>query len=138
MIVPLLGEAEAVIPGVGEEGADLPLHLKLGNAEWVLAEQQLGGQSFLDIISSMVTAELAGLSPALGTTRAVLWAATRRHHSDLTIDDCGEMVTQFGPAVLGPLGEAIRGSIKTKEPDTGEAGPAKAPATKKVGTGTES
>lgn len=138
MIVPLLGEAEAAVPGIGEDGGDLRLHLKLGNPEWVTAERVLGGTSYLDIISSMVAAEMSGRSASLDTTRAVLWAATRRHHSSLTIEDCGELVTQFGAAVLGPLGEAIRGSIKTKEPETGEAKPAKAPAKQKSGTGTES
>lgn len=121
MIVPLLGEAGAVVPGLGDEGADLKLHLKLGNPEWVLTERELGGQSYLDIIASMVAAEMSGRSASLETTRAVLWAATRRHHKELTIDDCGELVTQFGGIVLGPLGEAIRGSIKTKEPEPGEA-----------------
>jgi hypothetical protein len=138
MIVPLLGEAEAIVPGLGDEGADLKLHLKLGNAEWVLAERTLSGTSYLDIIGSLVAAELSGRSASLDTTRAVLWAATRRHHSTLTLEDCGELVTQFGGIVLGPLGEAIRGSIKTKEPESGEAEPAKAPAEKKGGTGTTS
>jgi hypothetical protein len=138
MIVPLLGEAEAIVPGVGTNGADLKLHLKLGNPEWVQAERQLGGTSYLDIIGSMVAAELSGRSPSLDTTRAVLWAATRRSHSALSLEECGELVTQFGALVLGPLGEAIRGSIKTKEPDAGEAEPAKEPATEMNGTGTES
>lgn len=124
MIVPLLGEAEAVVPGVGKGGADLNLHLKIGNAEWVLAERALGGVSYLDIVTSLVRPELEGRSAALDTTRTALWAATRRHHSDLTVDDCGELVAQFGEYVLPALGEAIRGSIKLKEPDVGEAKPA--------------
>lgn len=138
MIIPLLGEAEAVVPGVGKDGAELRLHLKLGNPEWVLAERTLGGTSYLDIVTSMVTAELSGKSVSLETARAVLWAATRRHHKELTVEDCGELVAQFGSSVMPALGEAIRGSIKVKEPDQGEAEPAKVPAKKKAGTGTGS
>jgi hypothetical protein len=138
MLKPLLGEAEAIVPGIGDDGADLTLQLKLGNPEWVLVERQLG-TSYLDVISALVTAEISGRSASLGDTRAVLWAATRRHHAEeLTLEDCGELVTQFGGSVLGPLGEAIRGSIKMKEPDQGEAKPARTPATKKGGIGTES
>lgn len=133
MLKPLLGEAEATVPGIGDDGADVRLHLKLGNAEWVLAERQLGGTSYLDIVSSLITAEMAGRSASLDTTRAVLWAATRRQHPELTIEDCGELVAQYGLHVLGPLGEAIRGSIKLKDAEPGEAKPAKGPA--KGGTG---
>jgi hypothetical protein len=135
MIRPLLGEAEAVIPGEGEDGADIRLHLKLGNPEWVLAERQLGGTSYLDIVSSLIAAEMSGRSASLDTTRAVLWAATRRDHPELTLDECGEIVAQFGVFVLGSLGEAIRGSIKMKDAEPGEAKPAKGPA--KPGTGTK-
>jgi hypothetical protein len=135
MIRPLLGEAEAVIPADGEDAEDIRLHLKLGNPEWVLAERQLGGTSYLDIVSSLIAAEMAGRSPSLDTTRAVLWAATRRNHPELTIDECGEIVAQCGGYVLGPLGEAIRGSIKLKDAEPGEAKPAKGPA--KDGTGTK-
>jgi hypothetical protein len=135
MLKPLLGEAEAIIPGVGDEGADVRLHLKLGNAEWVLAERQLGGTSYLDIVSSLIAAEMSDRSPSLDTTRAVLWAATRRHHPDLTIELCGELVAQCGGFVLGPLGQAIRGSIKLKDAEPGEAKPPSGAATD--GTGTE-
>lgn len=138
MLKPLLGEAEAAVPGIGDDGADLLLHLKLGNSEWVMVERQLGGTSYLDVISSLVMAEISGRSGSLEATRAVLWAATRRNNPDLSLEDCGELITQFGPVVLGPLGEAIRGSIKTKEPDQGEAEPAKAPANAKNGAGTTS
>lgn len=134
MLKPLLGEAEAVIPGVGDDGGDVRLHLKLGNPEWVLAERQLGGISYLDIVGSMIAAEMGGRSPSLDTTRAVLWAATRRNHESLTLDQCGDLVMQFGEFVMGKLGEAIRGSIKLKDAEPGEAGPAKEPATDGTGT----
>lgn len=136
MIRPLLGEAEATIPGEGGGGTDLDLHLKLGNAEWVLAERQLGGISYLDIVSSLIAAEMSGRSASLDTTRSVLWAATRRQHPELSLDDCGELVAQFGAFVLGPLGEAIRGSIKMKDAEPGEALPATEPA-ENNGTGTQ-
>jgi hypothetical protein len=135
MLKPLLGEAEAVIPGAGEDGADVRLHLKLGNPEWVLAERQLGGTSYLDIVTSLITTEMMDRSPSLDTTRAVLWASTRRNHPDLTLEQCGEIVAQCGAYVLGPLGEAIRGSIKLKDAEPGEAAPAEGPA--KDGTGTK-
>lgn len=135
MLKPLMGEAEAVIPGVGDDGADVRLHLKLGNPEWVLAERQLGGTSYLDIVTALIAAEMADRSPSLDTTRAVLWAATRRNHPDLTLDQCGEIIAQCGTYVLGPLGEAIRGSIKMKDAEPGEAKPPKGAA--KAGTGTK-
>lgn len=121
MITPLLGEAEAVLSGAAPDGGDLPLHLVLGNSAWVQVERALGGTSYLDVISSLITTEVAGLSAPLETTRAVLWGATRKHHGELTLDQCGDIVVQFGPDVLPALGEAMRGSVKFKESEPGEA-----------------
>lgn len=134
MLKPLLGEAEAVIPGVGDEGADVRLHLKLGNAEWVLAERQLGGIGWLDIVNALIAAEMSDRTASLDMTRAVLWAATRRNHPSLSIEDCGELVAQCGGFVLGPLGQAIRGSIKLKDAEPGEAKPPSGAATDGIGT----
>ncbi|WP_420141763.1 hypothetical protein [Sphingomonas sp.] len=122
-INPLLGEAEAVVPGIGggEDGTDIPLRLKLSNAEWVQAERALGGLSYLDIVSAMLQAELAGRSVSLDYSRAVLWAATRRNHPALSIDQCGDLVMQHGDVVMRALGEAIRGSIRLKDASAGEA-----------------
>lgn len=120
MIVPLLGEAEATLAGASADGTDLKLHLVLGNAAWVQVERALGGKSYLDVIGSLITAEVAGESAPLETTRAVLWGATRKHHGSLTIDQCGDIVIQFGQEVLPALGEAMRGSVKFKETAPGE------------------
>lgn len=120
MIVPLLGEADATLPGAGADETDLKLHLVLGNAAWVQVERALGGKSYLDVIGSLITAELSGQSAPLETTRAVLWGATRKHHSELTVDQCGDIIIQYGENVLPSLGEAMRGSVKFKETAPGE------------------
>lgn len=121
MINPLLGEAEATLPGVGADDQDVTLHLVLGNVAWVHIERALGGRAYLDVIGSLITAEIAGMSVPLETTRAVLWGATRKHHPSLTIEQCGDIIIQFGEEVMPALGEAIRGSVKIKESVPGEA-----------------
>jgi hypothetical protein len=32
--------------------------------------------------------------------RTVLWVATRAHHDDVTVEDCGDMITEKGPLAV--------------------------------------
>lgn len=124
---PLMGEATVDLP-------DLKLELVMNNGAWVQVEQVLD-MSYLDALASLVEAEIMGRAPKLGVTRAILWGATRANHPEITLDECGQLVMEHGEGVLAPLGRAVRGSIKLKDPDQGEAKPPKPPAAKRKAAG---
>jgi hypothetical protein len=51
----------------------------------------------------------------IGTMRALLWAALRRYHPEMTLLDAGELITGNGNRIGDKLGEAIRLAFPPEE-----------------------
>ncbi len=142
-MIQLRGEAEAVLA----DGRTL--RLVMDNEAWVTVEEVLD-RPFLDVLGYLISCEeirdpaspkrvlQKAKTVRLGTSRAVLFGATREHHPELTLRDCGALMTAQMAEIGGPLGRAIQGSIRLKDPDQGEAMPADLPASDPIGTGTKS
>lgn len=142
-MIQLRGEAEAVLP----DGRTL--HLVMDNEAWVTVEEILD-KPFLDVLGYLISCEeirdpekpgrilQRAKTVRLGTSRAVLYGATREHHPELTLRECGALMTAHVVEIGGPLGKAIQGSIRLKDPDQGEAMPAEMPARDPTGAGTKS
>lgn len=147
--VSILGEAEARIPGEvvdGEQQPDTELTLVMNNRAWILVED-LTGESYRDTLAYLLscsellnpdTGEVvrAGREVKLGVMRTILFAATRDHHPELSIDDCGEMVIEHRGLVTDPLNVAILRSLKLKTDAPGNGKPKAKPAKPKRGNGT--
>ncbi|UYY77794.1 hypothetical protein [Sphingomonas sp. R1] len=128
-MIQLRGEAEAVL----SDGRTL--RLVMDNEAWVTVEEILD-KPFLDVLGYLISCEeirdpsnpkrilQRAKTVRLGTSRAVLFGATREHHPELTLRDCGALMTAHIAEIGGALGKAIQGSIRLKDPDQGEAMPA--------------
>jgi len=119
---------------------DRQLTLCLDNAAWLLVEEQLN-QSMFEVLAELGDALREFRSVKVGTMRALLWAATRRAHEELTPDDCQNLCVSH-PKVMGHVVRAVEASMKLQAPDggaaPGEAVPGKRPATtttRRGGTG---
>jgi len=118
---------------------DRQLTLCLDNAAWLLVEEQLN-QSMFEVLAELGDALREFRSVKVGTMRALLWAATRRAHEELTPDDCQNLCFSH-PMVMGHVVRAVEASIKLQAPSEdaapGEAAPGKRPATttRRAGTG---
>lgn len=142
-MIHLRGEAEAVLP----DGRTL--HLVMDNEAWVTVEEILD-KPFLDVLAYLISCEeirdpskpgkilQRAKTVRLGTSRAVLYGATREHHAELTLRECGALMTAHVAEIAGSLGKAIQGSIRLKDPDQGEAMPGETPANDPNGTGKKS
>lgn len=123
MVIPLRGEATAQLD-------DRTLTLALDNSAWCEIEEVLD-LSYLDVLAKLAAGEIAGRSPPNRIMRAILWGATRTHHDDLTLTDCGDML-MLHPELHGPISEVLMRSTRSQEsPALGEAKPAKKPAPRK-------
>jgi len=128
MAVALKGEASVTVAGE-------TYLLVMNNAAWMAAEAVLD-QSFLDITVEIVTAGARNQNLKLSTAAALLYGATRAHHPEVDLDGCGGLLRGGGMSMMTPLYEAVAGSLKFAEPDSGEAKPVAARAKKKPrGTG---
>lgn len=126
-MIPLRGEATAQLD-------DRTLTLVLDNGAWCEIEEVLD-LSYLDILAKLATGEIAGRAPKNRMMRAILWGATRMHHAELTLEQCGDML-MAQPDLHGPLSEVMVRSTRSQEPvvedaEPGEAMPAKKPAPRK-------
>lgn len=120
--IALRGEATAQL-------GDRTLTLALNNQRWCEIEELLD-LSYLDVLAKFAAGEEAGRSPPNRLTRPILWGATREHHPEMSLDDCGNALMQY-PSLHGPLSEVIRDSTRSLEPVLpGEAEPATKPASK--------
>jgi hypothetical protein len=141
-MIQLRGEAQVELSG-------RTLHLAMDNEAWVTVEEILD-RPFLDVLNYLIACEEVrdpgnpakvlrrAKSPKLGTTRAVLFGATREHHPELSLRDCGALITAYSAEIGPALGKAMMGSIRLKDPDQGEAMPAETPANDQDGIGTKS
>lgn len=132
----LMGEALASLEG-------RTLTLAFDNPAWMTVEDLLGGGDYLEIVSAMLKREAEGKSPLPFTMRALLFAATRTYHPELSLEDCVALLAAEPAPLYAALGEAMRASIPfAKAPAPGEAPPAATPAKKtrkgKPGTGKQS
>lgn len=60
----------------------------------------------------------------IGTVRALVWAALRDHHEEMTIKDAGALATEAGvPAVMDAIGKAFKLAFPEAQ---GKANPQKA------------
>jgi hypothetical protein len=126
-MIPLRGEATAQL-------GDRTLTLVLDNNAWGEIEEVLD-LSYIDLLAKLAASEIAGRAPKNRVMRAVLWGATRAHHPELTLDQCGDLL-MLHPDLHGPLSEAMVRSTRSAEPVAeddapGEAKPAKGPAKKR-------
>ena len=127
----LRGEAKA-------QAGDLALKLVFDNAAWCVVEEVLD-RSYADVLRELFEAELLGNTPKLKVTGALLFAATRREHPELTLEQCRDLMMAH-PGDLGdPLGAAMRGSLpKNEAAEPGEAKPAPEATPAPDGTGATS
>lgn len=146
--VAILGQAEAAIPVEpvdGEAQPDRVLRLEMNNGAWILVEDLLG-EAYKDTVAYLLTcAEIrhpetkelirAGQHVKLSVRRALLFAATRLHHPELSMDDCGEMLLEHHSRLEDPIDVAVLRSLKLKVPEPGEARPAATSAESQTGTG---
>lgn len=121
---PLRGEVPLVL------GA-LTLTLKLGINALCAAEPILGKKTslILDDLEDSID------GPALETVRVLTWAGLRRHHPDYGLDQIGDMMDEFGPALFtNAILSGLASAFGTTEGKEG-ANPPTAKAKKKRGTG---
>jgi hypothetical protein len=113
----IYGEARVVL----EDGRELTLRFDFG----ALVE----AEEAADAGTEELMRELAKGSPRLKTARAMLYGALRYHHSDLTLEDAGELLMSDGSAVSEALGEAMQemADRRAKNPPTGAAPVRKSP-----------
>lgn len=128
MRIGLTGEAVAKLA----DGRELAL--VMNNAAWIAAEDELD-QSYLEILQYLVRSEIAKRVLKLGVQSALLFAATRAQHREMSRDDCAALIIEDGNSVGDALAKAIAGSIKMKDDEPGEARPAKTPAKPKRSDG---
>jgi hypothetical protein len=120
---PLRGEATAQL-------GDRTLTLVLDNERWWQIEELLD-TSMYDIRARLHLDAAAQRSPKNHTASALLWGATREHHGDLTMVDCGNLLIT-NPKLHDALFQAVLDSTTSQEPaEPGEAKPAKEPANRK-------
>lgn len=94
------------------------LSLVMDNGAWVVAEDLLD-QSMLEIVGRLQSWAQQDRPPRIGTMRALLWGATRLHHPEMTIDQCGDALNRW-PDLHGALGKAISGSLTWRDADEGQ------------------
>lgn len=120
----LRGEATA-------QAGERTLTLVLDNSGWAAVEELLD-VSYLDLLAKLVADNLAGRAPQNRFMRAILWGATRAHHPEMTLEECGDALMR-DPSLHEPLAEVVRASTQSQEPvQPGEAKPAKKPAKAKT------
>lgn len=120
----LRGEATA-------QAGERTLTLVLDNSAWCEIEEVLD-TSYLDLLATLFRGELEGRSPKNRIMRAILWGATRAHHPEMTLEQCGDALMR-DPSLHEPLAEVVRASTQSQEPaEPGEAKPAKKPAKAKT------
>jgi hypothetical protein len=127
MVNPKKGEAEI------ELGDGRKITLCYNANAWIEAEEVLGKPT-PDIID-----ELQGGRASMKTQRALMWAGLRKHHSEITLDDAGEMLIDAAEA----MSRALNGGLPEPEPeqplDEEEAGEEAEPGPRKRrGAGTKS
>lgn len=76
-------------------------------------------EALLDKGMDELLGDLAGQASVMGK---FLWAMTREHHSDLSLDQiAGIMFSKdYGPAVVATLGNLVRNAFNIGEPEEGE------------------
>lgn len=120
----LMGEASTTLP----DGT--VLSLVMNNPAWWAVEATLD-QSWLEAVEHIAKAQATNRPPQNRVMAALLYGATRAHHADLTLDECGDLMKRHGVTIAPDLGAAINGSIPWAENESGEAKPAPAPAPKR-------
>jgi hypothetical protein len=92
-------------------------------------EEALPGESMMDVIASMGPKpgqdEASMPRPRLKVMRALLYAATRKHHGELTVADAGNLLgegEEVAIALLSALGNAFDDG-KAATADDGDEGP---------------
>lgn len=81
--------------------------------------------------------ELAKGGARLKTARAMLYGALRYHHSDLTLEDAGELLMVDGEAISGAMGAAMQEMAERRAKNQPGAAAAEKPKPS-LGTGTRS
>src|SRR5690242_9428706 len=101
---PLRGAPTAQL---GERTLTLVLH----NGAWCEIEEVLD-LSYMDVLAKLATGEIAGRAPKNSMMRAILWGATRAHHPEMSLTECGDALMR-DPELHGPLSEAILRSTRS-------------------------
>lgn len=129
MAISLVGEATVTFDDTDELGEKSPrtLDLVMNNAAW-MAVESITKVSYLETISELAQCEVSGRAPLLGTVGALLYGATRAKHRSITLDECCDLMKMDDGEIASAIGEAIRGSLRFKATEPGEAKPAKRPA----------
>jgi hypothetical protein len=91
----LFGEARLSL----EDGRELTLRMDFG----ALAE----AEEAADKNTEAIMKEMAGGGARLKTARALLYGSLRYHHSDLTLEDAGDLLMTDSGAVSEALGRAM-------------------------------
>lgn len=124
---PLKGEATVEVDGS-------TLTLVLDNNAWCEIEEVLD-LSYLEVLAKLFASAVEDRPPQNRIMRAILWGATREHHPELTLRDCGDLLMRHS-ALFDPLSVVVSGSTLSVEPvaeddASGEAMPATKPASRK-------
>ena len=131
-INPMLGEASVEIGGE-------TLTLVINNTA-LLALEELTDRSFLDVVAEIIAAQEAKRLQKVGTMQALVWAALRAHHDEVSTEQAGALVLRHRAALMTAVFDALNAALPKEDADAGEAKPPKAknrgPA--KAGTGTTS
>lgn len=110
---------------VGDAKFDLVLDIGA-----MMVAEDVRDRSMTAMVRDMVDAGERGELPKASTLAALFYAATRRKFAKLTHDECLHMVVNHPGSLVKPLYDLVDAFLE-RDPEPGEAQPAKVPATVK-------